>query len=434
MVYSESLLNKDWGSVPDEVKKQTKRCIRDIIATAAGASLLPDIGKAGEFIGQQFGVGEVPLWFQRRKSSMVGASFFNSFLVDSLDYHDGFRPCKGHAGATVVPVVISACAGRGLSGKELLVSVLMGYEIACRAGTAIHELYKPAYHSSGSWASIGAAAAGARIYKFREEDIDRIAGVAEYYAPMSPMIRCTSNPCSVKDGAAAGAWSAAMALEMYKSGLTGLPSILTSEEKGREAIESLGDEWLILKQYFKAYPSCRWTHPALEAAVGLQQEYGFGYEEIERIEVFTFREGMSLNIFPPATTHEAQYCLPWAVAAVLVDRGLGIDQVHPKKLKDKRITGLGRKVTISYDSSLQSVFPEKCLQRVVIELKDGKVMESAVTGASGDYDKPIRDEKLKEKFIDNLSKCIGKERSIELLGLTEGLERYGADDMMSYLV
>ena len=233
---------------------------------------------------------------------------------------------------------------------------------------------------------------------------------------------------------AAGAWSAAMALEMHKSGLTGLPSILTAEEKGRDAMDSAGEEWLILKQYFKAYPSCRWTHPALEAALVLQKEYGFGYEEIERIEVFSFREGMSLNIFEPATTHEAQYSLPWAVGSALVEGVLGIEQVHPDKFKDARITELGRKVTVSYDRSLQKVFPERCLQRVKIELKGGEVMESEAAAASGDYDKPIAEERLEEKFIDNLSVCIGEERATELLRLTESLERHGADDMISYLV
>lgn len=434
MGYADWVLSIEWEKVPAEVRQQTKRCLRDVIATAAGAAQLPDAARGRDFVRGQFGDGEVGLWFQKAKSSMVGGCFYNSFLVDSLDYHDGFRPCKGHAGATVVPVVISACAGRGVSGAELLCAVLAGYEVACRAGIAVHGLYGEAYHSSGSWASIGAAAGAARIYKIEPGEIDGIAGAAEYYAPMSPMLRCTSNPCCLKDGAAAGAWSAAMALEMHKSGLTGLPSILTAEEKGREAMDSAGEEWLILKQYFKGYPSCRWTHPALEAALGLQKEYGFGCEEVERIEVFSFREAMSLNIFPPATTHEAQYSLPWAVVAALVEGGLGIEQVHPDKLKDARIIELGRKVTVSFDGALQEVFPERCLQRVKIELKGGKVVDSAVTAASGDYDKAIAEERLEEKFIDNLGVCIGKEKAAELLRLTERLERYSADDMMSYLV
>jgi 2-methylcitrate dehydratase PrpD len=434
MDYTHKLLNIAWNQVPDEVRKQTKRCVRDVIATAAGATLLPDASRACLFVKKQFGEGKIPLWFQKSKSSMTGAAFYNSFLVDSLDYHDGFRPCKGHAGATVVPVVISACTGRKVAGEELLTAVLMGYEIACRAGLAVHGLYKPAYHSSGSWACIGAAAAAARIYKFKQERIDKITGIAEYYAPMSPMIRCTSHPCVLKDGAAGGAWAAAMALEMFNAGFNGLPSILTFEEKGRHSISSLNNEWLILKQYFKPYPTCRWTHPALEAALHLQKEFGFTCDEIDKIEVYTFAEAMSLMKFPPCTTHEAQYSLPWSVAAALVDSKLGIKQVHPDNLKDSKIINLGSRVSAIHDPSLQKVFPERCLQRVKIVLKGGKVLESPAMAASGDYDKLISDERLNEKFIENLSGAIGRQKSAELLSLTENLEQYKADDLVSYML
>ena len=71
-----------------EVKKQTKRCIRDVLATAGGATLLPDAAKGSKFVGEQFGSGGAVLWFSGRTSSMTGAAFYNSFLVDSLDYHD----------------------------------------------------------------------------------------------------------------------------------------------------------------------------------------------------------------------------------------------------------------------------------------------------------------------------------------------------------
>lgn len=434
MDYTHKLLNIVWNEVPDEARKQTKRCIRDVIATAAGASLLPDASRACRFVKKQFGQGKIPLWFQKTKSCMTGAAFYNSFLVDSLDYHDGFRPCKGHAGVTVVPVVISACTDRKVAGEELLTAVLMGYEIACRAGLAVHGLYEPAYHSSGSWACIGAAAAAARIYKFKQEQIDKITGMAEYYAPMSPMLRCTSHPCALKDGAAAGAWAAATALEMFGSGFNGLPSILTFEEKGRQSICSLNDEWLILKQYFKPYPTCRWTHPALEAAVLLQKECGFTYDQIEKIEIFTFAEAMSLMKFPPGTTHEAQYSLLWSVAAALVDSKVGSEQVHPDKLKDSKIINLGRKISVSLDPSLQEVFPEKCLQRVKIVLKGGKVLESPAIAASGDYDKPISDQRLNQKFIENLSGAIGKQKSAELLSLTEHLEKHKADELISFIL
>ncbi|MCK5735733.1 MAG: MmgE/PrpD family protein, partial [Spirochaetaceae bacterium] len=180
------LKNMQWNDLPTPVRTQAKRCLKDIIATAAGSMALPVSTQAENLVEQQFGQGPVPFWFKGKGSSPAGAAFYNALTVDSLDCHDGFRQGKGHAGATVVPVAIGSCKGRSIHGGELLFAIVIGYEIASRAALAVHELYKPVHHSSGSWAALGAAAAGALIMKLPEKAIDGIMGMAEYYAPISP--------------------------------------------------------------------------------------------------------------------------------------------------------------------------------------------------------------------------------------------------------
>ena len=109
-------------------------------------------------------------------------------------------------------------------------------------------------------------------------------------------------------------------------------------------------------------------------------------------------------------------------------------EVDPKFFDDARILNLGRKITVHYDASLQKGFPLKCLQRVKIFLDDGQILEIAVMAARGDHDKPLSDEELEEKFLKNLSVCIGQEKSIELMDLIENLEEYKADDLIKFLL
>ncbi len=240
MSHGEFLKGLRWGDLPQPVQHQARRCLKDVLATSAGSLALPSARNIEALVAAQFGQGPAPLFFRGPRTTLAGASFGNALRIDGLDCHDGFRPNKGHAGATVVPVLLAAAELSRPSGAELLTALVAGYEIALRAGLALHATYAPAYHGSGAWTALGAAAAGALLLGVPADEIDAVLGAAEYYGPMSPILRCTVHPSIVKDGAGAGAWAAAMALAMHGQGMTGLPSLFVDEPKGREHIASLG--------------------------------------------------------------------------------------------------------------------------------------------------------------------------------------------------
>ena len=323
--------------------------------------------------------------------------------------------------------------GRGVPGSELLFALVMGYEIACRAGLAVHALYAPTYHASGTWAALGAAAAGARILGFPRNIIDRTLGIAEYYAPVAPILRCTTHPSIVKDGAGAGAWAAAMALTMQQCEMDGLPSLFTAEALGRKGIASLGEDWMILRQYFKPYPTCRWTQPVVEGALHLQREHGFLPEEIERIEVETFEEGTTIVKFPPEHSDGAQYCTPWAVAAMLIDGELGVDQIHPDRLSDPAILELGRRVEVRVAEDIQARFPEECLARVTIVLRDGRTFKGPTLSARGDYTDPLSRQEMDDKFDALAIRSLGPRRCSELKRVLDSLEERSTDELLALL-
>lgn len=419
--------------MPAEVQQQAKICLKDVLAAAAGASALPNSAKIIELIKDQYGKGICPVWFTNTKTSFIGASLANAFMTDSLDCHDGFRLTKGHVGATVIPVLLSCCAGRNVSGSDLLAAVVIGYEIGSRAGIAIHRHYSPAYHASGSWAALGAAAAAAKVAKLKPEKIDNLLGIAEYYAPMSPMMRCIDKPCSVKDSAAIGAFAAATALCMIEQNLTGLNSVLTAEDCGRELVDSFGSDWMIMRQYFKPYPVCRWAQPSVEAVLEMKKKYSFAVEDIVKIDVEIFDAGSRLIYFPPQDSDQAQYSLPWAVGCAIVDGKLGLAQVHPDRLKDKTILALGRKVKTTVADDIQRRFPAECLSRVNLHLKNGTVLKSQTHQARGDYNNPLTAEDFENKAAELFGFAVDKKRYEQICDVIENLENINADKLLELL-
>ena len=83
--------------------------------------------------------------------------------------------------------------------------LVIGYEIATRAGLALHASVSD-YHTSGAWNALAAAAIGARALKLDADWTRHALGIAEYNGPRSQMMRCIDHPTMVKDGSGWGRW------------------------------------------------------------------------------------------------------------------------------------------------------------------------------------------------------------------------------------
>jgi 2-methylcitrate dehydratase PrpD len=224
-----------------------------------------------------------------------------------------------------------------------------------------------------------------------------------------------------------------MALALHQCGMRGLPSLFVDEPAGRKQILGFGEDWLILRQYFKLYPTCRWTHAPVEAAVRLHAAHGFAADQIDRIVVESFDETATLMKFPPEDSDGAQYCLPWAMAAMLVDGELGVPQILPARLTDPRILDLGRRVSVRPAPDIQARFPAECLARVTISLKDGRTFSRPTAGARGDWTDPASDAEMHDKFMRLTVPAIGEPAALELSAVLDTLEDRTASDLLGLL-
>ena len=146
------------------------------------------------------------LMFDGRRVSLVGAALANGMTIDAFDAHDGHVLTKGHAGAAVLPgaLAFAEAAGGSIAGQDFIADLVVGYEVAIRAGIATHRT-APDYHTSGSWNALGVAAIGARRLGLDAAQTREALGIAEYHGPRSQMMRCIDFPTMVKDGSGWGA-------------------------------------------------------------------------------------------------------------------------------------------------------------------------------------------------------------------------------------
>lgn len=385
--------------LPASVIRQAKRCLLDLlgVAVAGRGTRAAEIGSA--FAEAQLGgPAAVRILFDDRRASPGGAAFAGATLIDSFDAHDGHALTKGHAGVAIVPALFALLdSGIAADGPELLTALAVGYEVAIRAGIALHGSACD-YHTSGAWNALACAAIGARLLKLDAARTREALGAAEYHAPRSPMMRCIAYPTMVKDGSGWGALAGLSAAYLAQSGFTGAPAVTVEDAVHAPLWADLGARWRIMEQYFKPYPVCRWAQPAMEAAAGLQRDHGIRAAQIARVEVSTFAEAAALKLAAPRTTEEAQYALPFPLAALLVRGQVGAEEIGSAGLTDAAVLALAARVTLADDPGLSRRFPAERLAVVTLALHNGRVLRSAPTAARGDPQTPLTDAELSAKF------------------------------------
>jgi len=417
-----------FSDLPENVVRQARRCLIDLIGTAAGGFTTEASRITRNFAARQFapGVGNgARLLFDGRRASPAGAALAGGTTIDSLDCHDGHVLVKGHVGVAVLPSLLALVdSGCALDEREFITTLVIGYEVATRAGIALHAAACD-YHSSGAWNALGCAALAARLMKLDAEQTRQALGIAEYHGPRSQIMRVVDHPSMVKDGSGWGAMGGLSAAFLAAEGFTGAPALTVEDERAAPIWSDLGERWRIHEQYFKAYPVCRWAQPAIEAALSLQRQHRFQPESIDHIEVHTFHEGTRLATRCPATSDEAQYSLPYPVAAILVRGQLGAAEVSGPALQDPAILRLSASMVLAEDPDYNARFPAERWAHVSVVLNDGSRLTSSPAIARGNPENPLSDGEILEKYRQLAESVLGRARTVQI---AENVDRLGCGE------
>jgi len=405
-----------WDDLPEDVRRQARRCLLDTLGAGISASRTKLSKIIHDFTASAFGGQGAYLWLDGREVSPPGAALANGMTIDALDIHDGHPLAKGHAGAAIVPAVLSTIPLKNsvkVSGAELLTAMVIGYEVALRAGIALHATACD-YHTSGAWNALGSAALVSRRLELSKEKTRHALGIAEYHGPRSQMMRCIDHPTMLKDGSGWGAMAGVSAAFLAKESFTGAPALTIEAEEAEDYWTDLGQNWQMTEQYFKPHAVCRWAQPAIEAALMLQQTHRLSPDDIDRIEVHTFHEAARLNCRHPQSTEEAQYSLPFPLAAAMVHGKLGPLELCKDSLTHTAILQISELIKLIEDETFSSRFPAQRIARVIIGTKDGKRCDSGEVEARWDNANPPSDQQLLEKFRWLVQAVLPDDRAAEL--------------------
>lgn len=326
-----------------------------------------------------------------RRMGAAGAAFANGVLANVLDYDDGHRLTKGHPGAIVIPASLAVAQLVDASEEDFLTAVAIGYEIAIRAGIALHDR-DPSYHASGAWGAVGSAAAAARLLGLSGEETVSAVGLAEYHGPIAHIMRSCADPQMTKDACSWGAFTGVNSALLAMRGFTSVRAAFLDSE-----LADLGRHWRMEELYIKAYPCCRWSQGAIAAALAAGDGRQLRADEIDRVVIRTFAAADGLAKVLPETTEEAQYSLLWPVASALARGAFGVDEVLGP-FADTEVSQVFAKIEVEVDPDLTAAFPARRLTAVSIELADGQRLSAGPLEAPSEPDDPGLAALVAQKF------------------------------------
>lgn len=361
-----------------------------------------------------FTTGE--LKFPAARAAMIDAAFGHAVELD-----DGHKFAGAHAGTVVVPVALTLARQNGLSGRDVITAVVLGYDIVYRIAAAMapYQIDK-GFHPTSNDDTLGAAAAAGKLLGFTKEQLANALGLAGLYA--SGLMEATAtgqlSKCVMVGNAAANGMAA---VYYAREGMEGTISVFEGKNgffaaKSRDVdVEAvcagLGENFVITDTYSKMYPTCRHAQPAIEGVLNLMEEYDFRPEDVERVWVGTHEVAYTLTgkIKAPKDSGEAKFSTAYGIAVALRERGFGVCHLNAEYTGNPKYLELAERVTVERDPAVQAVYPKKRGARVTIYLKDGRELSTEVYDLKGSPDNPVGFEEIKNKFVSNVKNMMSRE-------------------------
>lgn len=385
--------------VPGVVDETLRRRVLDTLGAIAAGHRVERVDVTTAYAADRHPSGECRvLDGSGRRLPLEAAVLANGVAANALDIDDGNRIAEGHPAACVVPAALAAVEEREGTVRDLLDAVLVSYEVAARTALTLKE-WTGMYNGSGSWGAVGAAAAVSRAREYDHETTAAALEIAEYNAPIAPVMRSVATPGSAmtKDGIGWGGHVGATAAELAGRGLDGSGSVFDEPDADADPLDTLGEAYLLTESYYKPYPGCRWIHSGVDAAFELLSEHEIAVDEIEAVRAYSHWKACELGTRRPANPDEAEYSYPYVLAVAIVKNDwLTPADFDEARRTDERVLDLVDRVQLVHDEEAQAVYSERSTSRVEIDTAD-RTYASGLTDPRGSRERPLTDEEFFQK-------------------------------------
>lgn len=399
--------------VSDEVMERSRRSLLDYLAVTCAGARFQEEKLKNYFSFTQPEEGKFRVIGTRKELVLKETVFLNGLNAHALDFDDGTNSGIIHLGSPIFSLLLPLSQRYGIGINDMLRAAIIGYEASYTMAVSIQPGHKAmGYHATGTCGTLGATLAATYMLGFTEEE--RFQSFSSACVAAGGMLKVLDDGSELKPyNVAKTALLSLTALQLGKSGFKGHTDPLGGRGflkmmTGKEDVELkpvlLNGTYAIMKSYTKPYASCRYTHPSVEAAIRLRRS--IKPDEVEEIDIRTYELAVAGHDHTEIPgSYSAKMSIPYSTAAGLMYGKAGLREFSEEVVKGTEILNLTKKVKVSADEELSSVFPSIQAAVVTIKTKDG-FFTDRVDFPKGEPENPMDDQEFRERY-DGLMRYAG---------------------------
>ena len=370
-------------------------------------------------------------------TSAANAALVNGAMAHALDYDDITQVTKTHPTAVLLPAALAVAEESGVTGGEMLLGYMTGFEVACAVGEALSEAYYDdlGWHPTGPLGAIGAAAAASKILALDPEQTTMAISLAASQASgLRQNFGTMTKPFHAGDAARAGVVAARLVREGFTASadaLEGRFGFIRAFSGGQgfnteQVAENLEKKCYLVESgiEIKKYPCCGSAHLALDATFDLLSQGAIDPEAVDKIEVMVdFDPPRSLIHSRPVSSLEGKFSMQYCLAAALLDRRVGLQSFGDEQVLRSEAQSLIPRIDMRrFPGNEGKPSWTEGYNEVDVYLKDGAVLRQQARRASSGALRGVTMDQIRAKFRDCASLVLDDATSREVLSRLDNLQ------------
>jgi 2-methylcitrate dehydratase len=365
----------------------------------------------------------------------------NALLIRAMDYNDIYWKQDPSHPSDILPAALAPAEHRKLDGRELIVGMLIAYELEmrlCLAATpGVREV---GWHHATLTQFVSPFVAG-RMLGLSEDQLVAACGISGsshftlggVVAGHLTNMKNTADPMATEAGVRAAVLASTGytgPVEVFE-GKEGVFHVLGNVTWDAEVMtRGLGSEFLITECGYKAFPTEALTHQPITALLEVMEENGVDPHSLRSILVKTTTRGADIlsdpSKYDPKTKETADHSLPYCIAVAAAKGNVLPSDFEADALADPFVRSLLGKIQVVAEPAIDALFPKVKRAVVTVTTESGESYTRQEDYAKGSPERPLSDDDVAEKFRSNASSILPDRRIERIVEATFHLEQFEA--------
>jgi len=424
------------AALTDEVRHYARRHLLDTVGVMIAGAGGEVASRAEAVLAAVRPAGRIPVPGRARRADLLDAAFLGGTAAHGIELDDGFRQGSVHPGCVVVPTVLALGCDLRVAGAALIEALVAGYEAEIAIGRACHpDLRQRGFHPAAACGVFGAATAAGKLRRLSPAQLANALGIAASSA--AGLFAFVNGGADIKRlHAGHAAREGLQAALLAEEGIEGPPDVIEARDgflqafafgrtdKARAVALPPAAPFGITDCYIKPYPCCRHIQPAIEALIGLLDDEKIAPEEVQRIDVATYRIAAEHAETGWDDFASAQLSFPYLMGLALKFRAVKLEHFSAAMRGDPSFATIARKLGVTAPPEIDRLYPQLRPARVTVTTARGTFIRQA-DEALGSRIVPLDDAGLKTKFHDLVGPVLGAARAKDLTQQLWSIETAG---------